>query len=69
MFNWLKSKLAATIGIAKCPKCGGSDIEKTVGGMGGRTSAFIQANPPQEYRCKSCGHTWTWNGLPPGVQT
>ena len=70
MFSWLKSKVCASVGIAACPKCGSRDVEKEglFGGTQGKSS-FIQASPPQQYRCKSCGHTWTWDGLPPGLPT
>ena len=69
MFNWLKSKLTAAIGIAKCPKCGSSDVEKTDEIKSGGSSTFIQIHSPAVYRCRSCGHKWTWDGLPPGAQT
>ena len=69
MLNRLKSKLAAAFGIAKCPECRSTDVEKT-GELGlGGSSTFIQVRPPAVYRCRSCGHKWTWDGLPPGTRT
>ena len=69
MTNWVKSKLAAAVGITKCPECGSADVEKTDEiGLGG-SSTFIQVRPPAVYRCRACGHKWTWDGLPPGART